>query len=221
MDLPKNLAYTWIMLHAFLWMEFAALFGLTPICYALGWLPLPKIPLLLAVSTGALVYLVRKEHLQKSAFPLQFRKIRPHLLPMALRCLAVTVFSVAAVVFFTPADLFGFPRSRPLLWLAVMGLYPLLSALPQELLYRAFLFARYAPILPSPAALTWASVLSFAFLHIVFGNPVAVLLTIPAGYVFTRTYRDTGSLTLAALEHSAYGCIVFTVGLGRFFYNPA
>lgn len=202
-------------------MEFAVLFGAIPLCYAIGWLPLPKIPLLLTVSGVALAYLIKTKNLPKSTVFIQFREIKPYIRPIILRCLAVTAFSVAAVAVFTPSELFAFPRSRPLLWLAVMGLYPILSALPQELLYRAFLFARYPPILRTPAALTLASVLSFAFLHVVFGNPVAVVLTIPAGYVFTRTYRDTGSLTLAALEHAAYGCIVFTVGLGRFFYHPA
>ncbi|TDT87231.1 CPBP family intramembrane glutamic endopeptidase [Pseudodesulfovibrio indicus] len=202
-------------------MEFAVLFGVIPLCYAIGWLPLPKIPLLLTVSGVALAYLIKTKNLPKSAVFIQFREIKPYIRPIILRCLAVTAFSVAAVAVLTPSELFAFPRSRPLLWLAVMGLYPILSALPQELLYRAFLFARYPPILRTPAALTLASVLSFAFLHVVFGNPVAVVLTIPAGYVFTRTYRDTGSLTLAALEHAAYGCIVFTVGLGRFFYHPA
>jgi membrane protease YdiL (CAAX protease family) len=101
-----------------------------------------------------------------------------------------------------------------------MVLYPLLSAFPQEAIYRAFLFHRYAPILKTGHARTWASVLAFSFLHIVFGNWVAVALTLPAGWIFARTYRTTGSLALASLEHAVYGCIVFTVGLGRFFYTP-
>ena len=133
------------MVQIRLWMEFAVLFGAIPLCYALGWLPLPKIPLLLTVSCVALAYLIKTKNLPKSTVFIQFREIKPYIRPIILRCLAVTAFSVAAVAIFAPSELFAFPRSRPLLWLAVMGLYPILSALPQELLYRAFLFARYPP----------------------------------------------------------------------------
>jgi uncharacterized protein len=65
----------------------------------------------------------------------------------------------------------------------------------------------------------WASVLTFAFLHIIFGNLVAPLLTIPRGYLFTRTYVRTGSLVAVSIEHAVYGNIVFTVGLGVYFYR--
>ena len=148
------------------------------------------------------------------------RKNRHYFRAIALRSLAVALFSALIVLIWAPKQLFAFPRTRPLLWLAVMMLYPLLSAFPQEAIYRAFLFHRYVPILKTDRARTWASVLAFSFLHIVFANWVAVALTLPAGWIFARTYRRTDSLFLASLEHAAYGCIVFTVGLGRFFYNP-
>lgn len=72
----------------------------------------------------------------------------------------------------------------------------------------------------SETTLTTASVLAFSFLHVIFDNWIAVALTVPAGYLFTRTYRRTDSLLLASLEHALYGCAVFTTGLGRFFYTP-
>jgi hypothetical protein len=56
-------------------------------------------------------------------------------------------------------------------------------------------------------------------MHIIFGNVIAPLLTIPGGYLFCRTYARTGSLPAAAIEHAVYGDIVFTVGLGVYFYN--
>ncbi|MEZ7196544.1 CPBP family intramembrane glutamic endopeptidase [Pseudodesulfovibrio karagichevae] len=205
----------------FLWLEFLALFGLTPLLHALGWLPFPKIPLLLVFAGGCLLYLGRGGYLQKTDFSIFLSENRHNLRAITLRSLAVALCSVLVVLVWAPDQLFGFPRSRPLLWLAVMVLYPLLSAFPQETIYRAFLFRRYVPILRTDRARTWASVLAFSFLHIVFGNWVAVVLTIPAGWIFTRTYRRTGSLFLASLEHAAYGCVIFTVGLGRFFYHPA
>jgi membrane protease YdiL (CAAX protease family) len=98
-------------------------------------------------------------------------------------------------------------------------LYPFLSALPQELIYRVFFFHRYQSLFGSEHRLIWASVLTFAFLHIIFGNLVAPLLTLPGGYLFARTYVRTGSLSAVAIEHAAYGNIVFTVGLGAYFYR--
>ena len=221
MDRPPAPAYKGIMPGLLLWSEFLALFGLLPLLFALGWLPVPKIPLLLAVAAACLAYLARTGNLDRPYIAGLLRDNRNAVRFMALRCLAVTILSVAAVLATDPGLLFGFPRTRPILWLMVMLLYPILSAFPQEAIYRAFLFRRYTPILKSPEALTVASVLAFSFLHIVFANWIAVLLTLPAGYVFTRTYRRTGSLTLATMEHAAYGCIVFTTGLGRFFYHPS
>ncbi|EGB13504.1 Abortive infection protein [Pseudodesulfovibrio mercurii] len=204
----------------FLWIEFLALFGLTPLLHALGWLPVPKIPLLLTIAAACLLYLDRNGFLRKTDFFVFLGENTRNLRAIALRTLAVALLSVAIMLIFIPDGLFEFPRTRPLLWLTVMALYPLLSAFPQEAVYRAFLFRRYAPILKSESARTWASALTFSFLHVVFGNWVAVVLTLPAGFIFARIYRRTGSLLLASLEHAAYGCIVFTVGLGRFFYNP-
>jgi len=140
---------------------------------------------------------------------------------MMIRSLLVAVGSIAAVLFLDPSMLLGFPKEKPGLWLLVMVLYPLLSAYPQELIYRAYFFHRYKDIFPAQAATILASSAAFSFLHIIFNNWIAVGLTFPAGYIFSRTYIRSGSLMLAAIEHGLYGCIIFTSGLGRFFYNPS
>ena len=46
--------------------------------------------------------------------------------------------------------LFNFPRATPFFWALVMLLYPLLSVYPQEIIFRSFLFHRYAIIFPKP-----------------------------------------------------------------------
>jgi membrane protease YdiL (CAAX protease family) len=209
------------MTDPFLWLEFLALFGLTPLLYALGWLPVPKIPLLLAIAFACFIYLAVNGFLRKTDIFILIRENGRTLRTIAFRTLGVGLVCTLMVMIFLPGQLFGFPRARPLLWLAIMFLYPLLSAFPQEVVYRAFLFHRYAPILRTETARTWASVFAFSFLHIVFGGWVAVALTIPAGYMFAQTYRRTGSLFLASLEHAAYGCIVFTTSLGQFFHHPS
>lgn len=112
----------------------------------------------------------------------------------------------------------GFPRGAPQIWLVVMCLYPVFSALPQEILGRTFFFHRYKELFPTTGSMIWASATAFCFIHIVFNNWIAITFTLVGGYLFSRTYAKTGSLTAVWLEHSLYGCIIFTSGLGWFFY---
>jgi membrane protease YdiL (CAAX protease family) len=112
------------------------------------------------------------------------------------------------------------PRDHPFLWLVIMVLYPVLSVWPQEVIYRRFLFHRYAPVFGQNGVVV-ASALAFGFAHVIFLNPVAVLLTTAGGAMFARNYARERSLYLACVEHALYGCLVFTIGLGQFFYTGA
>lgn len=47
---------------------------------------------------------------------------------------------------------FAFARERSILWVAVLLLYPILSALPQELIFRVFFFHRYRVPSPPPGS---------------------------------------------------------------------
>jgi hypothetical protein len=120
-----------------------------------------------------------------------------------------------------PAQFLDLPRQHPVLWLAIMILYPLLSVWPQEVIYRRFLFHRYAAIFPRQAGMVAASALAFGFAHVIFLNWIAIAMTTAGGAIFASDYGVHRSLRLACLEHSLYGCLVFTVGLGRFFYTGA
>jgi membrane protease YdiL (CAAX protease family) len=131
----------------------------------------------------------------------------------------IGLFLLALTALIEPANLFGFPRRAPQIWLMVVCLYPLLSAYPQELIYRAFLFHRYRPLLRSDVTLVWVSTISFGFLHLIYDNWIAVLFGLLGGYFFSTTYRRTGSLLAASLEHALYGLLVFTIGLGQYFYE--
>lgn len=118
-----------------------------------------------------------------------------------------------------PESFLSFPRERPQLWVMVMLLYPLLSVWPQEMLYRCFLHERYAPLFGSGKLYVAASALAFGFMHVILLNWVAVIMTALGGWLFARDYARHQSLTLACIEHALYGCLVFTIGLGRFFYT--
>jgi len=64
-----------------------------------------------------------------------------------------------------------------------------------------------------------ASGLAFALMHIVFRNVLAVMLTLAGGLLFAARYAETGSLATSCFEHALYGCWLFTVGLGQYFYH--
>ncbi|WP_029605562.1 CPBP family glutamic-type intramembrane protease [Kozakia baliensis] len=120
-----------------------------------------------------------------------------------------------------PESFLSLPRHRPWFWLLIMLLYPLLSVWPQEMLYRAFLFTRYEPLFKRMPMLIAASATAFGFAHIIFLNWIAIFMTAIGGFLFARDYARHRSLQLTCLEHALYGCLIFTIGLGRFFYTGA
>ena len=65
-----------------------------------------------------------------------------------------------------------------------------------------------------------SSALSFGFLHIMYDNAIAVGFTLLGGLVFSISYTKSRRLLVPTLEHSLYGLVIFTSGLGRFFYEP-
>ena len=120
---------------------------------------------------------------------------------------------------FEPERLFDFPRRAPLFWLLVCLLYPVLSVYPQEIIFRVFFFHRYRPLLGSERALVAASALAFGAAHVFFGTWIAPLLSLAGGALFARTYARTRSALAAGLEHALWGDLLFTLGLGWYFYT--
>ncbi len=121
----------------------------------------------------------------------------------------------------SPEDFLSFPRENPRTWLLVMALYPLLSVWPQEVLYRAVIYKRYSTVFGEGRVYIIASALAFGYMHIIFLNWIAVAMTLVGGYIFAEDYRKGRSLALVSIEHALYGCLIFTVGLGKFFYVGA
>ncbi|MCA8942443.1 MAG: CPBP family intramembrane metalloprotease [Planctomycetes bacterium] len=127
----------------------------------------------------------------------------------------------AGTALLLPHEFVRFPSERPGVWAFVMVVYPTFSVLPQEVVFRVFFFHRYAQMLPSPAAMLIVSSLVFGWVHIAFGSMVSVGLSFAGGLLFGWTYLRTKSLRLVWYEHALYGCCIFTVGLGRYFYGGA
>jgi uncharacterized protein len=102
-----------------------------------------------------------------------------------------------------------------------MLLYPTLSVYPQGIVYRVFVFERYRPLFGAGWGIVLASAAAFVFVHIVFRNPLALILTFLGGVLFGLRYWQTGSLFVSSFEHALYGCAIFTIGIGRSFYHAA
>jgi membrane protease YdiL (CAAX protease family) len=200
--------------------EFLILFIVLPGTFALRPLPCWPLPVLWAAAAYCYVVLRRLPKFNPRLFwrlaPLgeQWRSILATFLPAAL---ALT----AAIYVFAPQLFFNLPRRRPANWMLIMLLYPALSVVPQTIIYRAFLFHRYGSFLRSRPARILVSAACFSWLHIVLRNPIAPLLTLPGGVLFAWRYARTESILASALEHALYGCLIFTIGLGAFFFSSA
>lgn len=119
-----------------------------------------------------------------------------------------------------PQKFLSLATDRPDVYARVMLLYPLLSVLPQEIAYRTFFFHRYGPLFrrQRPAMIVVNGLL-FGFAHLLFGNWLAVTGTVLTGMLFAYRYDTTRSLWAVWLEHTLWGWLVFTVGLGSYFFT--
>ncbi len=134
----------------------------------------------------------------------------------AIVTVAVTLWMLLEV----PHRFLQLPLHATGLWITIMILYPLLSVIPQELIYRTFFFHRYGPLFGSAR---WLAILVngllFGFAHVIFGSYVSILLTALLGCLLAWRYDETRSFWAVWLEHSLYGCLIFTVGLGHYFFT--
>jgi len=134
---------------------------------------------------------------------------------------ATAAVSALLVWWLVPWQALWLPRRATGLWLAILVLYPLLSALPQELVFRVLFFRRYGRLFASERAAVAASAFVFALAHLLFWNWVALVLTFAGGLIFARGYLGRGGFALAVVLHAVCGWIIFTSGLGSFFYHGA
>jgi membrane protease YdiL (CAAX protease family) len=206
------------MTRSALGLEFMLLFVALPVGYRLSPVQIPALPLLWVVAAYAGWQLLRDPRFNRGLLwnfgPLPGR-IGAILGIFALTALAIWM----GVRGFAPDLEWSLVRQHPGFWVVVMVAYPVQSVYPQEPLYRAFFFERYAVLFPGKWAMIVASAVAFAFLHIIFHNWLAVALTFGGGLLFAARYAETGSLAASSFEHAFYGCWLFTVGLGQYFYR--
>jgi hypothetical protein len=134
---------------------------------------------------------------------------------MVIRAVLTLVFLAVLSWRLTPESFLALPRRMPGFWVLIAILYPLVSVLPQGLLWRVFLVHRYEPLLGSGPLLLVVGTAAFAWAHLAFRNATAIVLTGLGGGLFLHAYLATGSMLVSSLEHALYGVAAFTFGVGR------
>ena len=200
--------------------EFVVLFLAVPLVIALR---LPKqllIPAIAAFGLFALALLLTDSTFNRREL-WNAGKLKAELSRMLLFAAAAMIGITALVLILDPRLFGSLVRERPALWITIMLGYPLASVYPQEVIYRAFIFHRYRVLFRHPGVLIAASAIAFGYAHIVLWNWLAIGATLIGGLLFAWTFHRTRSVAATWLEHALYGCFMFTVGLGRFFYGGA
>jgi uncharacterized protein len=199
-------------------IEFLVLYVALPVAYRFSPIRVPALPVLWVVAAYAWWRLLADPGFDRSRL-WNASQLHGRLIPIIGIFAVVALLMWLAVHRFAPQLEWNFVRSNPGFWAIVMIAYPVLSVYPQGVLYRAFFFQRYASLFPGKWAMIVASAAAFAILHIIFRNWLAVGLTFAGGLLFASRYAETGSLAVSSFEHALYGCWLFTIGLGQFFYH--
>lgn len=200
------------------WLECASLFGLLPIVMYIYREQISALilPIVSLMSILCLLLLFKDQKFKRFrltnrvGFTLNIKRV------CLLFVVLIIISSVVYIIIFR-AQPFDFMLNGTSSWIVLLLLYPIFSALPQELIFRTFLFHRYKRIMPNKQHRILLSSLSFGFAHLMYGNIVAVGLSMVAGYCFCLTYVISRSTLLVTLEHSLWGLWIFTLGLGPYF----
>ncbi len=137
-----------------------------------------------------------------------------------MKSFLVGIVLLVVVLVFFPNNLFNIPRNMPFIWLAILVFYPIWSVLPQEFIYRVYFYHRFKHLIKELWILHLINALLFSFSHIIFRNWLVLLFVFIASFIFSYTYSKTKSFMAVFIEHAIYGNLVFTIGLGDFFYLP-
>ncbi|MCF3972800.1 CPBP family glutamic-type intramembrane protease [Paracoccus salsus] len=195
--------------------EFVALYLGAPLAIALFLPPQRMFSALFLFSLAGLVLLWRTGGFQWRELIFGRRMPWWEVLGIAL---AALVSGVAILWLARPDAMFALALARPEFLLMIWCLYPLLSALPQELIFRPLFFHRYGALLPRGKAAIAANAAIFSFAHLMYWSWVVAVLTFVGGWFFARAYLRHG-FPAAWLLHAVAGNIMFAVGMGYYFYS--
>lgn len=202
-----------------LWAEFTLIFLALPLVMAFAMSPDIMWSALTGVTVGSVLLLFftpgfRWRSLFKGPLVADWRVA-------LLFVVGTSAIAGALVLWLAPWRLLSLPLNATDLWIRVMILYPFLSALPQEIVYRVLFFERYGHLFPNVRVAILINALCFGLAHLFFMNWPALILTTIGGLIFAWAYAQKRSFGFACLLHALGGQIIFTSGLGIYFYHGA
>lgn len=203
-----------------LWAEFLGLFVLAPLALAVLVPPGVTYPVLFVLAGTVVIGAWLLQRTPSFAWrDLLVGVDRIGWGTVAWYTLATVAVCLSVILLTRPEELLNLPRSRPETWVLVLVFYPILSALPQELIFRPLFFRRYGPILPSGPAALVLNALVFSLAHLMYWNWVVMAMTLCGGLIFAWAYEARRNFPMAVLMHAVAGWVLFTLGLGVYFYS--
>lgn len=133
------------------------------------------------------------------------------------RIIIISILLVWFTWWIFPDLFFQYPIGDFDKYLLTFFLYPVVSVLPQEIIYRMYFFQRYKSIVPEKYLLMLSNAVIFGLTHLIYDNLVAPIATFLVSWIFIFNYLKSQSLLNVSLEHYIYGMVMFTVGFGHFF----
>ena len=129
------------------------------------------------------------------------------------------VICYAVINWMAPGALFRFAQTQPRLLIMIMLLYPVLSALPQEVIYRALFFRRYGALVPWVNGAIVFNAALFSLGHLMYWSVTVATMTFFGGLIFARSYAVSRNFPQTVLLHAIAGNLIFAFGLGIYFYS--
>ncbi len=173
--------------------------------------------IILPILIGIFIYLKRLPDFRFKDL-IQFNIKKKILLIHAFFILLISLALLSGVYLFDRNNLFNLPKGNILIWIMLCIFYPVFSAYGQEIIYRVFLFHRYRTIFKKNIFFILASGVSFSFMHIVYYSHISIILTLFMGIYLASIYVKTKSVLFTSILHGFLGDVVFTIGLGSYFW---
>ena len=200
-------------------IEFFIIFIVLPTSFAL------KYPWQIKLSLGFLgflyaVYILLK--VEKNKFKVASNLNWKYFWKQTLFKFVIIVIITTLFVWITNKEnLFEVMFNKPKLWVFILFVYSIFSVYPQELIYRTLYFQRYETLFRSKSLFIFVNAIVFSLAHLFFKNTLVLILTFLGGILFALTYNKTKSTLLVSIEHTIYGCWLFTVGMGSMLGFPS
>ncbi|WP_204112918.1 CPBP family intramembrane glutamic endopeptidase [Shimia biformata] len=200
-----------------LWAEFVTFYLVAPVAIAVFLPATWMFPALFLVTGIGLVLLHVTKGFDWHDLRHGLDAVRPR--DMLLFAVLMLGLCLAVIMATAPGQAFALLKQNPGMLLVIALFYPIVSALPQEVIFRPLFFRRYGRILPGGKKAIVLNAAVFSLAHLMYWSGIVAVMTFVGGLLFAWAYEIRRSFLLALALHSVAGVVLFAVGLGIYFYS--